>query len=121
MKLFSNLFAPHFSWISVIVIVKSFLGLTIGSWSACVRQVMDARGRLLTDCLSVAKTEFMAIDSHQRIRASRNEEINGKSITRAHKVKSRGLLIDEHFTWKDHVDEVVKKISKAIGALKLYQ
>ena len=69
--------------------------------------------------LSVAKTEFMVIGSHQRVRASGNEEINveisGKSITRVHKVKSLGLLIDEHLTWKDHV---VKKISKAIGALK---
>ena len=72
--------------------------------------------------LSVAKTEFMVIGSHQRVRASGNEEINveisGKSITRVDKVKSLGLLIDEQLTWKDHVDETVKKISKAIGALK---
>ena len=71
--------------------------------------------------LSVTKTEFMVIGSHQQIRASGNEEINaeinGKSITRVHKVKSLGL-IDEHLTWKDHVDEVVKKISKAIRARK---
>ena len=64
----------------------------------------------------------MVIGSHQRVGASGNEEINveisGKSITRVHKVKSLGLLIDEHLTWKDHVDETVKKISKAIGALK---
>ena len=47
-----------------------------------------------------------------------NVEINGKSITRAHKLKFLGLLIDEHLTWKDHVDELGKKITKAIGALK---
>ena len=74
--------------------------------------------------LSVTKTEFMVIGSHPRptVRVFGNEEINveinGKSITRVHKAKSLGLLIDEHLTWKDHVDEVVKKISKAIGALK---
>ena len=64
----------------------------------------------------------MVIGSHQRIRASGNEEINaeiiGKSITRVRKVKSLGLLIDEHLSWKDHVDEVVKKVSKAVGPLK---
>ena len=64
----------------------------------------------------------MVISSHQRIRASGNEEIyvemSGKSITRVHKAKSLGLLIDEHLTWKDHVGETVMKISKAIGALK---
>lgn len=64
----------------------------------------------------------MVIGSHQRVRASGKEEIiveiNGKSITRVHKVKSLGLSIEEHLTWKDHVDEIVKEISKAIGALK---
>ena len=44
----------------------------------------------------------MVIGSHQRVRAFGNEEINveisGKSITRVHKVKSLGLLIDEHLT-----------------------
>ena len=50
-------------------------------------------------------------------------EINGKWITRVHNVKSLGLLIDDddfpwHLTWKDQVDKVVRKISKAIGALK---
>ena len=58
----------------------------------------------------------MVADSHQRVRASGNEEINveinGKSITRVHKVKSLGLLIDEHLTWKDHVDEIVKKMHR---------
>ena len=54
----------------------------------------------------------MVISSHQRIRASGNEEIylemSGKSITRVHKAKSLGLLIDEHLTWKDHVDENIE-------------
>ena len=74
--------------------------------------------------LSVAKTKFMVIGSCQRIRASQsgneeiNVEINGKSITRVYKVKSPALLIDEHLTWKDHVDKVVEKISTDIGAPK---
>ena len=63
---------------------------------------------------SVAKTEFIVIGPLQRVRASENEEIkveiNGKSITRVHKIKSLGLLFDENLTWKDHVDEVVQKI-----------
>ena len=67
-------------------------------------------------------TEFMVIGSHQQIRASENEEINveinGKSITRVHEVQSLGLLIDEQLISKNHVDEVVTKISKAIGAVK---
>ena len=53
----------------------------------------------------------MVIGSHQQILASGNEEVNGKingtPITRVHRVKPLGLLIDEHLTWKDHVDKVV--------------
>ena len=44
----------------------------------------------------------LSLSSNQRVRGSGNEEINveisGKSITRVHKVKSLGLLIDEHLT-----------------------
>ena len=62
----------------------------------------------------IINIEFMVIGFHQRVRASGNEEINveinGKSITRVHKVKSLGLSIDEHLTWKDPVDEIVKEI-----------
>ena len=32
--------------------------------------------------------------------------------------KSLGLLIDEHLPWTKHIEEISKKISSAIGALK---
>ena len=63
----------------------------------------------------------MVIGSHQQVRASGNEQINveisGKSITRVHKVKSLGLLIDKHLTWKDHVDETVRKYRRPLNRL----
>ncbi|XP_015780891.1 PREDICTED: G-protein-signaling modulator 2-like [Acropora digitifera] len=71
--------------------------------------------------LRVTKTEFMVIGSHQRDRASGNQEINveinGKSITRFHKVESLGLSINEHLTWKDHVDEIVRKYRRPLERL----
>ena len=46
--------------------------------------------------LCVAKTKFIVIGSHQRIRASGSDQIkiqiNGKYITRVHKVKSLELF-----------------------------
>ena len=72
--------------------------------------------------LNVAKTEFMVIESNQRIRTLSNNqidiEIDGKSIKKVKEPKSQGLLIDEHLSWAKHIEEISKKISSAIGALK---
>ena len=64
----------------------------------------------------------MVIDSNQRIHApSKNQiniEIDGKSIEKANEAKSLGLVIDEHLSWTCHIDEMRRKISSAMGALK---
>ena len=79
---------------------------------------------LITNRLSrnVAKTEFMVIGSNQRIHTLWNNkidiEIDGKSIKKVKEAKLLGLLIDEHLSWAKHIEEISKKISSAIGALK---
>ena len=64
----------------------------------------------------------MVIGSNQRIHALSNNqihiEIDGKSIKRVEEAKSLGLFIDEHLSWAKHIEEISKKISSAIGALK---
>ena len=75
--------------------------------------------------LNIAKTEFMAIGSNQRLHALSNNQINieidGKSIKRVSQAKSLGLLIDEYLSWTKHIDEKSKTISSAIGALKTHK
>ena len=79
---------------------------------------------LITNRLSfnIAKIEFMVIGSNQRIHALSNNqidiEIDGKSIKRVEEAKSLGLFIDEHLSWTKHIEEISKKMSSAIGALK---
>ena len=72
--------------------------------------------------LNIAKTEFMVIGSNQRTHALSNIQIdikiNGKSIKKVKQAKSLSLFIDEHFSWTKHIEEISKKISSAIGALK---
>ena len=73
--------------------------------------------------LNIAKTEFMVIGSNQRIHALSNNqihiEIDGKSIKRVEETKSLVLFIDEHLSWRtNHIEEISKKISSAIGTLK---
>lgn len=71
--------------------------------------------------LNVAKTELMIIGSRQRLNAQCEEidiNIDNRTIRRADHTKSLGLTIDAQLSWSKHVDEICKKTSSAIGALK---
>ena len=69
----------------------------------------------------MAKTELMIIGSRQRLH-SQCDEINicidDKMIKRVDHTKSLGLTIDAQLSWSKHVEEICKKASSAIGALK---
>jgi hypothetical protein len=70
--------------------------------------------------LNVAKTEFMTMGSRQKLTAHGDEEIiirlNNETIKQVE--KSLGVTIDNQLSWSEHVREISKKISSAIGALK---
>ena len=71
--------------------------------------------------LNVAKTELMIIGSRQRLNAQCEEidiSIDDKTIKRVDHTKSLGLTIDAQLSWSKRVDEICKKTSLAIGALK---
>ena len=72
--------------------------------------------------LNIAKTEFMLIGSRKRLRLQSNQQIQiqieGKNISQVEKAKPLGVFIDDKLTWKNHVDEISKRISSGIGALK---
>ena len=71
--------------------------------------------------LNVAKTELMIIGSRQRLNAQCekvNITIDERKIRRVDHTKSLGLTIDAQLSWSKHVDEISKKVSSAIGALK---
>ena len=71
--------------------------------------------------LNVAKTELMIIGSRQRL-SVQNEDveirIDDQIIKRVEHTKSLGVTIDAHLTWCRHVEEISRKVSSAIGALK---
>ena len=71
--------------------------------------------------LNVAKTELMIIGSRQRLNTQCEEiniSIDDRTIKRVDHIKSLGLTIDAQLSWSKHVDEISKKVSSAIGALK---
>ena len=63
----------------------------------------------------------MVIGSRERLNAQCEEidiSIDKKTIKRVDRTKSQGLTIDAQLSWSKHVDEICKKASSAIGALK---
>ena len=72
--------------------------------------------------LNVAKTEFIIIGFYQRLQTqaevSIQAHIEGKEIKRVDSSKFLGLTIDENLSWSKHIDNISKKNSSGIGALK---
>ena len=44
-------------------------------------------------------------------------KINDKTINQYKSVKYLGILIDCHLNWKEHIQQISKKISRGIGIL----
>ena len=72
--------------------------------------------------LNIAKTEFMLIDSRQRLATtidhSLTVQIKGHAIDGVPHTKSLGLYMDQNLSWSKHVNETSKIVSPGIGALK---
>ena len=72
--------------------------------------------------LNIAKTELMVISTRQKFLAENCSEINiqldGHPISRVEHTKSLGLNIDDRLSWSNHIKDLCKKISSAIGALR---
>ena len=72
--------------------------------------------------LNIAKTEFMAIGSRQRLATFDDPElcatVNNASGKQVKSAKTLGMTLDENLTWRDHVEVISKKISSGNGALK---
>ena len=71
--------------------------------------------------LNGAKTELMIIGSRQILNTQCDEvdiRIDDEMIKRVDRNKSLGLTIDDRLSWSNHVDEICRKVSSAIGALK---
>ena len=47
-----------------------------------------------------------------------NIQLDGHPICRVEHAKSLGLIIDDRLSWSNHIKELCRKISSAIGALR---
>jgi hypothetical protein len=71
--------------------------------------------------LNKDKTEYIIAGSRQRI--SKNEgdpevKLGNCNIKRVKETKTFGVIIDDQLKWNAHIDNVVTKVSKAIGMIR---
>jgi len=69
----------------------------------------------------ILKTKFMIIGSRQKLQTQSDEfdiEVDGEKIKRVDHTKLLGLTVDDQLSWSKHVEEISKKVSSSIGALK---
>ena len=85
------------------------------------RDLGNLNKRLISNklTLNTAKTEFMPIESRQKLSTlSSQPELSTVPIEKVTSVKSLGIFIDEKLRWQMHIDKLSKKIASGIGAIK---
>ena len=73
---------------------------------------------MLIDYPLVSKTNFVLFHPYNKpVKESINLLINGRTIEQKEYVKYLGVLMDSTLSWKPHVDNLAKKISRSIGIM----
>ena len=68
--------------------------------------------------LNVAKTEFIIFKPPRKSLKKRiTLRLNGKTLFESKKIKYLGLIVDDRLSWKFHINELSKKLGRAIGVI----
>ena len=68
--------------------------------------------------LNIKKTKFIVFHSSRNIlNQSVTIKINNKAICETKYIKYLGILIDSNLSWKYHINELSKKISRTLGIM----
>ena len=75
--------------------------------------------------LNVTKTTSMIIGTNRKLHESNSGEliqahfkISGEAIEQKTSVKCLGVILDNQMKWKDHINLISSKVSRAIGIIK---
>ena len=71
---------------------------------------------------NVAKTEFMLIGTKQMITSISNLQLNviieNNPVKQVIECKTLGVTVDQHLSWKSNTENICKKITSGISALR---
>ena len=88
-----------------------------------IEKIMNNELKLLYDwlcanklSLNVGKTEFIIFRPPRTKLENRVVlKLNGKKIYESRKIKYLGLIMDDRLTWRFHINELCKKLGRAVG------
>ena len=67
--------------------------------------------------LNLDKTKYIVFYKRNKISFHQQVIINDVRIAQANEVKFLGVIVDDHLSWRSHIDSIVLKLSKLIGIL----
>ena len=67
--------------------------------------------------LNVQKTKFMVFSYYNFSTYNISLSLNQKEIERVEVIKFLGVFLDNNLTWKHHINEKAKQISKTVGIM----
>ena len=68
--------------------------------------------------LNIAKSHFVIFRPYQKkVNSQIKIEIEGKLINECKSVKYLGVLLDCNLNWKEHIQQITKKVSRGIGVI----
>ena len=68
--------------------------------------------------LNIKKSNFIIFKSHKKqLIRQMNLRLSGNELQRVEESKFLGIIIDQHLTWKNHIDYITKKIIRSTGLL----
>ena len=71
--------------------------------------------------LNSEKTEYMIIGSRQRLVKTNTDltiTLGEANIKRVKQTKTLGIIVDEHLSWKNQINNIIAKVTKCIGMLR---
>ena len=60
----------------------------------------------------------MAKLQNTRMNSITNIAIGGNEVKQVLTTKSLGVIIDKNLCWKEHIDSIISRVSKAIGTIR---
>ena len=67
--------------------------------------------------LNINKTHFMCFSAKNKFRPGIFLQIDGEAIAEVNKSKFLGVVIDNKWSWKDHISFVCRKVARGIGVI----
>lgn len=68
--------------------------------------------------INISKTNLLSFKTWKSKTVQLNVSYKSNMIEQVHSTRFLGVILDEHLTWKNHIDSICKKVNKFVFALR---